>query len=48
MREPAVGPGSAPRDFAALVPLRCARPHRRGKDLRVLLIVLAPSIARDF
>lgn len=48
MKEPAVGPGSAPRDFATLVPLRSARPHRRGKDLRVLLIVLAPSFARDF
>ena len=48
MKEPAVGPGSAPRDFAALVPLRCARPHRRGMDLRVLLIVTASSFARDF
>jgi hypothetical protein len=38
MREPAVGPGSAPRDIAALVTLRCARPHRRGQDLRALLI----------
>jgi len=48
IREPAVGPGSAPRDFAALVPLRSARPHRRGMELRVLLIVTAPSFARDF
>jgi hypothetical protein len=48
MREPAVWPGSAPRDFAALVPLRSARPHRRGKDVRVLLIVTARSFARDF
>ena len=48
MREPAVGPGSAPRDFAALVPLRSARPHRRGKAVRMLLIVMAPSIAQDF
>jgi hypothetical protein len=48
MREPAVGPSSAPRDFAALVPLRSARPHRRGMELRVLLVVTAPSLARDF
>ena len=38
----------APRDFAALVPLRSARPHRRRMELRVLLIVTAPSFARDF
>jgi hypothetical protein len=48
MKESAVGPGSAPRDFAALVPLRSARPHRRGKDVRVLFFVMAPSFARDF
>jgi hypothetical protein len=48
MKEPAVGPGSAPRDIAALVPLRSARPHRRGMELRVLLIVTAPSFVRDF
>jgi hypothetical protein len=48
MREPAVGPGSAPRDFAALVPLRCARPHRRGTDLRVLAIVVAAPVTWDF
>lgn len=40
-------PGAAPRDFASLVPLRSLRPHRRGKDLRVLLIVMAPAFARD-
>jgi hypothetical protein len=38
----AVGPGSAPRDFAALVPLRSARPHRHEMELRTLFIVVAP------
>jgi hypothetical protein len=41
VRELAVGPGSAARDFAALVPLRSARPHRCGKELRVKLLAFA-------
>lgn len=48
MKEPAVGSGSAARDIAALVPLRSARPHRRGMELRVQFIVMAPAFARDF
>ena len=48
LREPAVGPSSAARDFAALVPLRSARLHRRGMELRVPLMVTVPPFARDF
>jgi hypothetical protein len=47
-RELAVGPGFAPRDFATLVPLRSARPHRCGTELRVMLIVVMRTFARDF